>query len=266
MASGFDFLRKVPPLETPESLTLEFKTEVSLGGGFEQAKDVAAMANAQGGTLLVGAVEAGRRLVRFKPVAEAHAKDLSRAYEEAVRDRCVPPPVVAVEVLPCDGGHLVAVHVTPSVYPVAVRLRKGEAAARTGPSSDAWSGDAWVYFLRVATQNKEVSPETLALAMSPDVRRITILLRSIPFGAPIMLHGEEPSDLPKRQFGDGRRYACVVVAPEENAAYFANRAPREDEPLATWARTEGVMVAPLSRISEVYRGAAGWKVYATQVD
>ena len=48
-----------------------------------------------------------------------------------------------------------------------------------GDKSDGYGADAWVFFSRVASQNKEFRPEVLPM-LTPEIRRIAVLLRSIP--------------------------------------------------------------------------------------
>ena len=135
----FPFTHELPAVGSTESDSLDFKTEVKPVVGkvsadrFELAKDVAAFANAAGGTLLIGAC-GGSVLTAFKPIDEATAAWLAREYEEAVRDRCAPPVSIRVENIPSGDGVVVAVHVPPFPSPVAVCV--------AGSAADGFGGEA----------------------------------------------------------------------------------------------------------------------------
>jgi len=179
----FPFTTTAPPIGTYESPTLEFKLIVAVKGGisqFELAKDVSALANAQGGTILVGARAGNSQLVKWEPIEDdALARQIALAYENAVKDRCGPPAQFSVQSItsPTGSGLLLAIHVPPSPAMVAVKT-----PARDGE----WHGDAWVYFRReAASQNKEMRPEMLPMFTTPEIRRTVILLQSIPDNAKI---------------------------------------------------------------------------------
>jgi hypothetical protein len=140
---------------------------------FELAKDVAALANTRGGTIVVGALCAGDRLLKYEPIPDpSRTKALARAFEEAVRDRCYPAPLIEVQVFNREGaGEVLAVHVAPSMAPVAVWLK---AAVDEG-----YGERAWVFFIRVGSHSRSVSPEQVTLMFNDNVRRIVILLNSI---------------------------------------------------------------------------------------
>jgi hypothetical protein len=174
---SFPFTRALPPIGTRESDTLEFKAHVDTAVLFELAKDVASFANASGGTLLVGAC-GGSVLSSYKELDSDRVNVVARAYEEAVRDRCAPPPGLRTESLSTEQGFILAVHVEPYPSPVAVKVK--------GNVADGWGGDSWVFFSRVASQNKDFRPEVLPM-LTPETRRIAVLLRSIPEGATIGL-------------------------------------------------------------------------------
>src|SRR5947207_14973186 len=86
----------LPPVGSArEILALDFKRDLyDLAKPFEMAKDVAAFANASGGSILVGADEDQARhvLASYKPISgEAIAAAQRGAVSGAVRDRCGPP-------------------------------------------------------------------------------------------------------------------------------------------------------------------------------
>lgn len=170
----------LPKIGTRESPTLDFKAQVSVRDGradlFESAKDVAAMASAYGGVLLVGACETSStgELTHWKKLSLSEAQSVARTYDESARDRCRPVPVRDPRpVEHPEGGYVVAVNVFPVLdQPVGVRVR--------GDSSDGYGDAAWVFPVRLSTHTTFYQPEQLAMLMNPVVRRAAILLEGIP--------------------------------------------------------------------------------------
>jgi hypothetical protein len=159
----------LPPVgASREHLTCDFKVKPA-NSRFEMAKDVAALANASGGTLLIGAAEAAGALSAYIPLSRADAAAAQRNYEEAVRDRCDPSPIVSVGSIVHGSGVLLAINVMPSVAsPVGVKVK--------ADTSDGFGGNAYVFPIRVTTQTIELLPGQLAMFMLPNVRRAVILL------------------------------------------------------------------------------------------
>jgi hypothetical protein len=218
---SFPHTRRLPTLKTHETDTLDFKGEILDGDGnvdrFELAKDVAAMANGQGGTVLVGAF-GGSIVQKYQPMAVDVATRLGKEYEEAARDWCRPAPRALPELLEYDDGHILAIHIYPHPYPVGVRLK--QAPRRSG----GWGGDAWVFFARVMSQTIEFTPETLPM-LTPDARRTSIILQSIPHDAAISLSLEPPilGASPERING------CRFVKVEEEKNAFIVQVPSQGE-------------------------------------
>lgn len=155
-----------PPLGTSEDHRLEFKAQ-AVADRYELAKDVVALANAQGGTLLVGAVEQQGLLLKYLPMAAEEAPKVGRAYEEAVRDRVRPAPVFHIRQLPVEGGVVVAVNVEP--FPgqvIGVRLSKEECKRE----------DVYHFPYRVGTQTRFLTPEQVPMFVDGKLRRVAILL------------------------------------------------------------------------------------------
>lgn len=249
MGRGFLLLTEVPAIDTRESAILEFKNErPPKATAFEAAKDVSAMANAQGGTILLGAVEGKGRLARFDPITlTEEVSALKRFYEEAVRDRCAPQPTIDHEVFDVDGGQLLAIHIAPSPYPIAVRVKADK--------SDGHGGDAWVFFKRAATHNLPVRPEVicpelLPVFMSPDIRAVGIILRNIKRPSQIRLK-EDYGQGPANPFVEGRPYSVLDVDELANAVTFYENEDRKG----------GCVSIPLNFIKTVYRTETGvWQV------
>jgi hypothetical protein len=212
LEGSFPFTRSLPPLGTREGVTLDFKATIkltdkgALDDPFEAAKDVAAFANTYGGTLLIGAAHVGEAVSKYLPMTDAVASTIERLVEESVRDRCRPAPSVAFERFAYDAGVVLAVHVAPFPSVVAVRVK--------GDKDDGYGDAAWVFFSRVTSQCKEFTPEVLPMLMLPEVRRVAILLRSIPPGIKVdvqLNHSTTMSDS-----------TLVSVDELANVAFFEN--------------------------------------------
>lgn len=177
---------QLPPIGAPETVSLEFKKSYASArtpsfDGFELGKDVAALANAMGGTILVGAQEVASALHMYLPRDDGETKRTIRAIEEATRDRCSPSPVVSMERIPYGSGYVIAVNVSP--FPsqaVGVWVR--------GDKGDGYGDPAWTFPVRVGTQTKFFRPEQLAMLMLPELRRIAIALSDITQGVDVILH------------------------------------------------------------------------------
>ena len=174
-----------PPKIGRESGTYDFKRKVDPRDTRELAKDVASLANAFGGILLVRAIEneATHTLEEYDPLPLAAAEQIKTAYEQAAAQRCLPQPVieaVRLEIGPplsAMPGHVVAVNVRPSpLAPIGVRL----------------DNDSYVFPLRTATHTHYLSPTEFPMLMVAEIRRVAILLDSIPPNQRMntMLHAE----------------------------------------------------------------------------
>lgn len=161
-----------------ETLHLDFKATAEGSSTWEKAKDAAAFANAQGGTILVSAAEDKKRghLGTYVFLTAEEAADAVRAYDEAIRTRCRPQPVFDTRSFVVeDKGHAVAVNVWPFIgQPVGVKpnLPPGY--------SDV---DAYSFPVRVGTGTIYLSADQLPMFMQPEIRRVAILLTSIPMDA-----------------------------------------------------------------------------------
>ena len=171
---------QLPAIGDPETTILDFKAKPygpSKKGSppaLEIGKDVAAFANARGGTLLIGACEkkGANTLESFLSLTPEGAEQASRDIDDAVKARCFPPPLVAVEKIPHDTGFVVAVNVQP--FPgqvVGVRLKEDE----SGPRWD----HPYAFPYRVGTQTKYLTPEQLPMFFDPKARRVAIALQSV---------------------------------------------------------------------------------------
>lgn len=187
MWKPIDNTSDLPNIGDSESLYLDFKAAPT-ESAFEIGKDVAAFANASGGTLLIGAAqEPGGRLKEFVPIEDIVA--VERSYENAIRDRCRPRPMVTLNAVECDGsgGQVLAVNVQPfpgqpvGVY-IPVKEQKGMKAIE----------DLFHYPIRVNRYTKAILPETLAMYVDARIRRIAILLEPL-VGSQIRIQSAKPT-------------------------------------------------------------------------
>lgn len=216
---------QLPVRGCPETNSLEFKARYKKSttppfSGYELGKDVAALANAMGGTILVGAQEVASALDGYAPLSETDANETIHAVEQAVRDRCSPSPVVSQNKVPLDVGFVVAINVSPFPgQPVGVRLRSDR--------TEGHGGDAWTFPVRIGTQTKFFRPEQLAMLMSAEYRRIAILLNEIKPGDEVLLttpnrgHGSEM----KCSFQSSSALDNILVLPSKERGVGTFRIP-----------------------------------------
>jgi hypothetical protein len=166
---------ELPPIGAHETPSLDFKAQAATGA-IEAAKDVAALASVYGGVLLIGACEDTTTgdLTHWRTMSLADAQQVVKHYEQAVRDRCVPVPLVDVIIIAHPAGdHVVAVNVQPVLdQVVAVRLRSDPA--------DGKMIDTYAFPVRLSTHTIYLRPDQLPMLMNPEIRRVMILLESIP--------------------------------------------------------------------------------------
>jgi Putative DNA-binding domain len=164
-----------------ETSCFDVKMKVDARDHAELAKDVAAFANASGGVILVGVAQNdGKRI----PMSAGEATSVTEAYSQAVKQRCRPCPTIDPRVLDVgseqdgdpDKRFVVAVNVWP--FPGQVVGVTCEVKTRKGGASDL--GEAFKFPIRVGTHTDYLTPEVLPMLLSPDVRRMAILLDQIP--------------------------------------------------------------------------------------
>ncbi|MGO8998105.1 MAG: helix-turn-helix domain-containing protein [Polyangiaceae bacterium] len=166
-----------------EHTTLDAKTSARKGGNAppapfsdpELAKDVAAFANALGGTVLVGAREDLPRgvIAAYVPLAETDAKETTEHYNVAASSFCSPRPLIQVARIPLAGGVVLAVNVWPFIGQLV-----GVSEDGTGRQ-----GRAFRFPYRVGNAAVWIEPEQHVMFMIPAIRRTVILLESIPLDA-----------------------------------------------------------------------------------
>jgi Schlafen, AlbA_2 len=165
----------LPPEGTLETNTLDFKGEPT-DDAIEMAKDVAAMANAQGGTLLIGAY-GGNRLEHYKALNSKDAKQTVARFDDAVKARCAPSPLVSPALIPRDAGFVVAINAQP--FPgqvVGVRLNKSETNLLK-PTKRKREIEGVAFFpVRIGSQTHFITPEQIPMFIDPKIRRVAIVL------------------------------------------------------------------------------------------
>jgi schlafen family protein len=231
-----------PEVGTLEDQELDFKRRATGKDGkfdyLELAKDMAAMANAYGGTIVVGACEATKgTLSTYDPMEEKEAASVCNEYKTAQRDRLRPSVVVIPEVVPHEGGFLAAVRIEPSMgQAIGVRFIPKK---DLDPTETKVIPEVYGFPVRVGDNTIWLLPEQLPMLMLPELRRTVLLLKKI---------GKEPVGLDKLlnngtiDVGQHGR-TIKAIAPDENAVYF-----EDDAPLA------------LDSIVHVFHGEPTWRI------
>lgn len=163
----------IPRIDDSETLYLDFKAKPT-DSPFEIGKDVAAFANASGGTLLVGAVASGKKLLKFQPLDDASSTVVT--YENAINARCRPRPAVTWELVSFDnaGSQVLAVNIEPFLGQlVGVHIPKNEQKGMK-PIEGLYH-----YPLRVNDHTQAILPENLAMHIDARNRRIAIILEPL---------------------------------------------------------------------------------------
>lgn len=161
----------LPPLTSPETDTLDWKREVDPQKRQELAKDIAAMANSSGGSIVIGVKEGSASVpAALQPLSRAQARSLSIAYEHAARDLISPPVKIDVCIieLEYDGS---------DKFVVAVNIQPTEAIfcgiKTIGDGSRQGQDSSWQVPKRVASQTKYLSPAEAQLATVERLRSAT---------------------------------------------------------------------------------------------
>ena len=158
---------------TNERAGLDFKA-VPTNDPWTIASDVAAMANAEGGTILVGVHARGEYLQKYAPLSRKDASATQLTYEQAVKNRCRPAPLVSVIPIPMKRGVVLAVNVSP--FPgqlVGAEVKQGEAKCGSKPTQP----QGLYYFpRRVGAHTVPILPEQMPMFMDARARRTALLL------------------------------------------------------------------------------------------
>ena len=147
-----------------ESQGLEFKVKADPRRMPEHAKDIAAMANAMGGAILVGINETDNGPV-YPGLQDQTPQQVRQLYEQAAQ-MCSPCAVVDPVPIEVPTGVVVAVNVVAALDLVASPAPQDE--------------HAWRFPMRTASQTRWLKPEEIPLYMNQRVRRNVLLLDAIP--------------------------------------------------------------------------------------
>jgi hypothetical protein len=188
---------------------------------FERARDLAAFANHLGGTLLIGAHETDQQLRAYVGMSDADAGSVLDGYSKAVASRCHPRPAVDFEQYEDPGDatkRVVAINVQPSLNLVGVAIHADKV-------NEGWGDNAYVFPVRSGTDATYLQPEQLAMFMTPQVRRIAVMLSKIPKGTRVQISRPVVTTaLPGRGV---HTYAAQLdaVLEQENVAAFTGEGP-----------------------------------------
>ncbi len=167
-------LQRLFDARVAETVSLEYKRELDLGSRsqrLETLKDLTGMANGGGGTVLYGIAEASAA----DPVPDGlyPLTDLTvvGVLEDVVRSGVRPPLLMDYEVVPVDGGSVLAVDVDPSPLGPYMVHAYGDARyyhrslTRTTPMSEQQVRDAYTLAVR-GRENRAQSWADRALPMT----------------------------------------------------------------------------------------------------
>ena len=248
-----------------ERLVFDLKAKPKLDDSVELAKDVAAFANASGGVILIGAAERKPEgvLAAYPAVDAKLAGSTKDAYERAIRDRCRPRPIVDVVIVPVGKKRVVCVTVWP--FPgqlVGVHIEK----------------DAYRFPVRTTTHTIYLQPEQMGMFFEAGVRRLAIVLESIPPGSYVELstpkslenirHGEVPPEFGavKMRRVDALRNCLELEIrrhrPRGSAVHFGPH-ERVDVP-AKKIQTDGVVAIPIDGVASAWQvDDQRWRIHVT---
>jgi hypothetical protein len=240
----------LPPQGTIEHVQLDFKQEVGkLANGrvdsLELAKDIAAMANALGGHIIVGAMEAPKHTLSiYKPMDKADAAAVCAAYTKAAQDFLHPPPVVVGDTGAQGSGWIPFIRVEAS---------QGQAVGLRFPVASAQSLKPWEVFgfpVRVGDNTSWYTPEQLPMLMLPEQRRIIALLHQI---------GQEAVQQDKTLRGGlemgGDNFWIGEIRVDRNFVRLTRRQGSAD--------ASNDHYIPLDTINTVYWDNRGWRIRHT---
>lgn len=206
-----------------ENLWFDLKETYAPDSRAEMAKDVAAFANAEGGAIIIGALEGTTGPDYSRPLSVKHAAMLEDAFDKAVRDLCRPSPAVHARTIPVPGtpaSVILVVNIEPLVdQPVAARHETAQ--------------DAWRFPLRVGRHTECLLPEQLPLYMNSKARRAKLLLlRALRSGGKIDLFAVPAGNATHETIRGADEFNLDAVDPEESGSIVLSQ-PDEDRQVVT---------------------------------
>lgn len=227
-----------------ETLVVDFKERYALGKPtikFDIAKDIAAFANAFGGSIIVGAIHeaATNTLTELCGIDDDSA--LEQMTAQAVARRCRPLPLWTLERFPVGNEKVLCViNVEPHTTQMVGVLNADQSDI---PNREC----LWHCFpLRIGSHTTYIAPEELPMYMLPDVRRNIILLNAISQGSKICVrypyqHGES---------SDKKEGTEIQIHEEHN--YFE---------LVNHNDLNMCGKFPIDGIRSVWNGKHGWNIW-----
>lgn len=185
--------------------------------------------------------EVDGQLAAYVGLTPADAGDVRDDYSKAVAQRCQPPPQVDFEEYPDptnSAKRVVAINVWPSLNLIGVKIEAHK-------PTEGYGGASYVYPIRSGTDATYLQPVQLPMYMTPQIRRIVVMLSRIPSRSKVQLIEArlDGAKIDNAFLFDG-------IAEEENLAKF----------LTFWAEPSQLHV-PLDRILTVYQGQdSNWRV------
>src|SRR5215471_7759798 len=233
---------KLPAIGKTEDQELDFKKRISATKTgkvdyLEAAKDIAAMANAYGGTLVIGACEAPKgTLSKYDPMTKTEAAAACMDYTTALRDRIRPAAIITTDVVPHEAGFLALINIEPSMgQAIGVRFISGKDL----DPNETKQVDAFGFPVRVGDNTSWFEPEQLPMLMLPELRRTLFLLRKIgneTVNVDVLLKGGEVDH-------GSKGYTLTAINADENVIRLG-----DDD------------FIPLDAITTVFRGKDAWRI------
>ncbi len=250
----------LPPINTScERSDIDFKNGQAPKPSIEHAKDIAALANTIGGSIIIGAETNGTIVVGYPGIADVVASELPNAFEQSASERCRPVPKVVCQVIRRVGRQpLVVVNVWPSpLAPVGVSIHGQQIKGAELMEK------AWAFPVRVGSQTPYLAPDQFGSLESVSARRSAALLLSIPSEqrGQIKVIWSRPNGGPivgKPYTVHSLTGSLSDVVPSENVVHFSIGS-RDGE--------KGPLALPLDWIDTVWRDqqAAEWVVQTSAV-
>lgn len=178
MPERFDTRAKLDALKdrnADEDYWIDFKGDASVVQWWELAKDVAAFANTFGGVILVGVSQADDRTITVHGLPRKRVANIRTEYENTVRDKVSPKPMVTYEQIPIENGReVLAVHVEPYIAGLV-----GAMFYSVNENGKKETSNAWQFPIRQGAHNVALSPDQFPLYMEPRLRRTVVLLETV---------------------------------------------------------------------------------------
>jgi hypothetical protein len=180
-----------------ENSRFDYKTTYDLTNKatrYEIAKDVAAFANAYGGTIVVGVFESGGKVVRIDGVADVPKlmAEMATALKKCSSPVPVTPEEHAIVVSPQDAARLLRKSGAPApvseVTIVTLNVRpdtRGPIGVHVFDGVNASLADVYRFPVRIDDQTRFLNPTELPMWMNSHERRVAIQLREVFSGDPV---------------------------------------------------------------------------------